>query len=158
MNASWIEWVWIVVAFIAWVIKMFLVASARAHYRHHRYGTNVQVFMARSVYYHMGHMFVAFTLCLIAAGWAITNQPPPPPIYQTQSFMIAVFFLSVNVVLLAHALKVAQWWDRLEEGHYNGDNEVTPQSHKSVVTIATTVTSDPQSDIKIVNTDHQAKE
>ena len=34
--------------------------------------------------------------------------------------MIVVFFMSVNVVLLVHAVKVSQWWDKLEDGHYNG--------------------------------------
>lgn len=120
MNAAVIEWVWLGVAMGAWIIKTFLLASARANYRHYRQGTPVQIFMSRSIYYHMVHMFVAFTMCVIAAIWAVLHQPPPPPIHQTQSFMIAVYFLGVNTVLLVHALKVAQWWNRLEDGHYNG--------------------------------------
>lgn len=133
-EPSTIEWVWFVTAGSGWVVKLFLLASARANYRHHRRGTQLQVFMAKSVYYHMAHMMAVFSLCLAAAGWAVTHPPPPPPLAETQSFAIAVFFLSVTVVLTAHALQVSRWWNKLEDGYYNGDT-------RHVTTVETTIPS-----------------
>lgn len=143
LSASWIEWAWLAVSVIAWMIKTFLTASAKAEYRQaKKHGNPVQVFMSKSIYYHMCHMMVAFTICVAAAVWAVLHQPPPPPIQHTQSYAIAMFFLTLNVVLLAHAMKVAQWWNHLEDGYYNGQSHSHDEPHKSVVTVATTVTSD----------------
>ena len=149
LGASWIEWAWLAVAVIAWMIKTFLTASARAEYRQSKkHGNSVQVFMARSVYYHMCHMMVAFTICVAAAVWAVVHQPPPPPIHETQSFMVVMFFIVLNLVLLAHAIKVAQWWNKLEDGYYNGHANGHDEHPKSVVTVATTVTSDKAAVVK----------
>jgi hypothetical protein len=145
MNTYIIEWAWLVVAALGWVIKVFLLGSARANYRHHRAGETVHVFMAKSVYFHMCHMVIAFTICVAAALWAVTHQPPPPPIYQTQSFAIAVFFMSLTVVLTTHALLVSRWWNKLEDGRYNGEDH----SNNVVTTVETKISSNTSPTIQV---------
>lgn len=152
MTASPIEWVWLAVAGVGWIVKMFLLASARANYRHYRHSPVVaQAFISRSVYVHMAHMMVTFTICVMAAIWGVTHEPPPPPIIQTQSFVIALFFLSVTVALTVHAVLVARWWNKLEEGFNGTDHPSQNPPPKSVVTIETTISAPTEPAIRAMN-------
>lgn len=136
-HAANIEWLWLAAAVVGFVFKVNLTLSARRNYLRQRHNYGVDLFMATSIYRHMLHMLLVFLLSLLAAWHAVRHAPPPPSIEETQSYVVAIFFALITIVLTGHAVFVARWWGRLRTGRYNGED---PRVLQLPVVVKTTIT------------------